>query len=533
MTYNIQKLITLAIIILSIIAFILFVFIKLSSNSNLSDNINDTTTNYQLTSPTPLSCTKVPLTWYSTNLPTYEDWMDRNTYMPWKIRFIQDLIIRCYNAFSLTTNNTSNIYNTNNFLLPPSLSLYGNTYSYNLETILTGNSYTYIPGVSDGEALYGGVFSFRKNGSNTGIYIIAMRGTQNVSDWIQNVSIGKVCAKWLYEKNKISSCGTESNCGTILSVGQSGCQVHSGWNEIYTSTPTWIGSRKTSLQYQLRTWLNSNINNVKNLILTGHSLGGAVATLAFADIYMNYTFTFSLSLFTFATPRPFNTNLTNALYTSFLTDINKIRIMNMANYADIVTKLPFDKSLGIYSTNFKTLPNVYYKPSIGRTVVEEIIDDKNPFGFTESETAVNLNLFHCLTTYEKITIDIAPRFKGSSPVDNTFYIIYFLNYGSIVKNSDNTLSLATKPGDGSKFICLFNGTYWCITNYTNNYNSIAQSSTNTSNTIIVNSTYYAYKFLPNNDYNNTYTILSGVSKNYLGPNMKFSPTKYNVMFIKI
>lgn len=511
-----------AIITLSLIALILFIFIKLNPSSDIS-------TKYLL----ELSCTHNNLILFSSNLPTFENWMDINTYMPWKNIFLSDLVNRCYNAYSLTTNNSNSLYNKNNFVLPPSLNLSGNIYTYTLETIITGNSDTLTPGVTDGEALYGGVFSFRKNNVNTGIYIVAFRGTQNVSDWIQNVSTGKECANWLYENTKVQLCGSKNNCATILSLGQSGCQVHTGWNEIYTSSPSWSGSRKTSMQYQLRTWLNNNINSVKQLIFTGHSLGAAVVQLFFLDVYLNYTFSFPISLITFASPRPFNKNLTDVLTSSFNVNINKVRIMNFINSVDIATKVPLETGVTVYGGNFKTLPNVYFKPSINRTVVEEIKDDKNPFGYTESQTTANINLFHCLTTYQKIVADVTPRFVGSTPVHNTYYMIYFMNSGSIVKNSNNTLTINSKPGHGSKFLCLYNGTYWSITNYDTNALSIAQSASNTNNTMIVSGTYYAFKFFPNNDYNNTFTIFSGVSNNYLGSNLQFSSNKFNVIFIKV
>ena len=58
-------------------------------------------------------------------------------------------------------------------------------------------------------------------------------------------------------------------------------KVHTGFNSTYIYKTT-----LPSLREQIWTYINSNILNIKNLIISGHSLGGAVCNLLMYDITM-------------------------------------------------------------------------------------------------------------------------------------------------------------------------------------------------------------------------------------------------------
>ncbi|KAF7552581.1 hypothetical protein G7Z17_g4223 [Cylindrodendrum hubeiense] len=135
----------------------------------------------------------------------------------------------------------------------------------------------YCPGIEGDAATI--VASF--GGSSTGIagyvstdaarkeIVISIRGSSNIRNWITNLDFG------------------QDSCSTLVS----GCGAHSGfqnaWNEIATAAKAAIVSAKAA-------------NPSYTVVSTGHSLGGAVATLAAAYLRKGGI---ALDLYTFGSPR--------------------------------------------------------------------------------------------------------------------------------------------------------------------------------------------------------------------------------------
>ncbi len=94
---------------------------------------------------------------------------------------------------------------------------------------------------------------------------LIFRGTERLADWISNLRLG----------NERSV---------------TGLPVHIGFNHAFTSMLT-----------QLRTFISTNLKGVNRIHCIGHSLGGAVATLA-ADWVKSHT-SLRIMLYTFGAPR--------------------------------------------------------------------------------------------------------------------------------------------------------------------------------------------------------------------------------------
>jgi len=104
-------------------------------------------------------------------------------------------------------------------------------------------------------------------------------GANNNADWISNARIG-------------------------VQLSSNALPVHIGFNEIFKS-----------MLPSIKTFLNDNKGNIENVHCVGHSLGGAIATLA-AD-WIKSRLKKNVKLYTFGAPKPglmlFATNLTQKL----------------------------------------------------------------------------------------------------------------------------------------------------------------------------------------------------------------------------
>jgi predicted lipase len=102
-------------------------------------------------------------------------------------------------------------------------------------------------------------------------YVI-FRGSDSNTDWITNFNFGQ---EQIYPYEGKSS---------------SGAEIHKGFAAAYFSVRTEIFGyfQRSSLQ---------------QVIVTGHSLGGALATLGAVDLQYNFTGQFAIALYTFGAPR--------------------------------------------------------------------------------------------------------------------------------------------------------------------------------------------------------------------------------------
>jgi triacylglycerol lipase len=112
------------------------------------------------------------------------------------------------------------------------------------------------------------------NGSNLGI---AFRGTMDAHDWITNA-----------DTRLVEHPGLEGEC-------------HEGFLSLYES-----------MSEQIKEVIASSIDQLTTVVITGHSLGGALATLCALDLAINHINDGSVFLITFASPRVFEIDGANA-----------------------------------------------------------------------------------------------------------------------------------------------------------------------------------------------------------------------------
>jgi triacylglycerol lipase len=129
---------------------------------------------------------------------------------------------------------------------------------------------------------------------------LILRGTQTVTEWIRNISIS------------LSSY-------TISDFGR----VHGGFLHTYNAM-------RKDIMAAL-----SRIDAKAKLFVAGHSLGGALATLALPDIETNLNRKVN-ALYTYGSPRVGDNNFVTAFNNAF-----EQRSFRVVNTSDIVTSIPF------------------------------------------------------------------------------------------------------------------------------------------------------------------------------------------------
>lgn len=144
-----------------------------------------------------------------------------------------------------------------------------------------------------------GVVMERGTGINREV-IVAIRGTQTGSDWVSNFNVG-------------------------YAAGPAGSLVHSGFMEIYKT-----------LQSELHKVVRAA--NAQRVHFVGHSLGGALATLAAVDFAANKGM--PASLYTFGAPRVGSLGLTNTLRTKVPAGSVK-RIYSLSDPVPMIPLFPY------------------------------------------------------------------------------------------------------------------------------------------------------------------------------------------------
>lgn len=134
--------------------------------------------------------------------------------------------------------------------------------------------------------------------------VVSFRGSQSIRNWITNIAIAT------------------DDCDGLPVASDSDCGVHSGfnaaWNQVKNSVYTFIANASST--YPDRT-----------LIITGHSLGGAVATIAAAHLRAQG---YPCDLYTFGSPRVGNEGFVNFVGSQ---EGNEFRV---THYDDPVPRLP-------------------------------------------------------------------------------------------------------------------------------------------------------------------------------------------------
>lgn len=147
------------------------------------------------------------------------------------------------------------------------------------------------------------IFSYISYNRNNKMIDIVFRGTKfyNIYNWIENLSF-----------LKINPYKNTTECPLCDSIA-----VHRGFYSAYSNLKYFL----------IRALINIQIEcpECTNIQFIGHSMGGALASLASFDLYHNLTDYKTIGLYTFGAPR-----VGNELYASMLNNynINKLRVVN-------------------------------------------------------------------------------------------------------------------------------------------------------------------------------------------------------------
>ena len=138
------------------------------------------------------------------------------------------------------------------------------------------------------------IFGILCGGKNGNTAWLIYRGTTNIKEWIQDFTYNQVPYK---------------NWGL----------VHKGFSNIYQNN-------RDKILNTLQTM------NPKKVIVSGHSLGGAVAILTGVDLHVN---NYDVEIYTFASPRVGNSDYCNNV------NSKGPKIYRIINTVDIVPTIPF------------------------------------------------------------------------------------------------------------------------------------------------------------------------------------------------
>jgi predicted lipase len=158
--------------------------------------------------------------------------------------------------------------------------------------------------------------------SKLDVIFVAFRGTSNLENWIDDIQVSKTC----FENNVC---------------------IETGFYKLYQK-----------LNYSIMKGL-SGLQN-RNLLITGHSLGSALATILSYDLCNTY----NITLITFGSPRVGNKEFVNNFK-----DCNIIS-KRVTHYYDIVPHLPEE------SLNYKHIPGeIWYNED--NSIYKVCDDNKN------------------------------------------------------------------------------------------------------------------------------------------------------------
>lgn len=157
-------------------------------------------------------------------------------------------------------------------------------------------------------------FGFVTYNPLTNKIIVAFRGTNGLPADLTILPMLQSFLNW------------KTNLGHKMSLYETGGKVHHGFSRAYNSIKTQV---RSSVKFLLETFPEAHI------LVTGHSLGGALATLAAIDLKRLHLST-HIQLYTFGSPRVGNRAFAKYVYTLFPLGT----IYRVVNAGDIVPHVP-------------------------------------------------------------------------------------------------------------------------------------------------------------------------------------------------
>jgi triacylglycerol lipase len=152
------------------------------------------------------------------------------------------------------------------------------------------------------------------------IYIV-FRGSEKRQDWNTNLNFKRVELEFEQEVIQKEIVQPQEKVYPYEGKSSSGAKMHQGFVSAYFS-----------VREKVHDYLKSQ--STSNLIVTGHSLGGALATLCAVDVQYNFGERYGITIYTFGAPRVGNDG--------FRQSFNR-RVPNSYRYVngmDIVPALP-------------------------------------------------------------------------------------------------------------------------------------------------------------------------------------------------
>lgn len=121
------------------------------------------------------------------------------------------------------------------------------------------------------------------------VYIV-FRGSEKRTDWDTNINFEQKVVE--FEQNVIQEqvVQEQEQIYPYTAQSQSGAKMHQGFATAYLS-----------VREQIHNYLSSH--EVSSVTVTGHSLGGALATLCAVDIQFNFSDKVAINIYTFGAPR--------------------------------------------------------------------------------------------------------------------------------------------------------------------------------------------------------------------------------------
>lgn len=166
------------------------------------------------------------------------------------------------------------------------------------------------------------------------IYII-FRGTQYIQDWLKDIDFSQI------ESNNNSNINLKHQ--QVSLYDNNDIKIHQGFNQIYSDIKDNLLDKLSKI----------NPDKNKNIIISGHSLGSAIATLcAFNLDNLGYK---NIITYVFASPRVGNENFKEA--------IKKINLYSIINDLDLIPTMPLS-----VTPNFENADKPYFYYNCGNIV---------------------------------------------------------------------------------------------------------------------------------------------------------------------
>lgn len=243
-----------------------------------------------------------------------------------------------------------------------------------------------------GKVSFGFIAERTLEDGTSGIFVV-FRGTRTEPEWVSNSQYAQIP----FLKNVID----QANLG-LVSRGYNKIYTRPDANEIeemhrtFSDVDIFAGSIRDSILDTL-----SNCPSNAQIFVTGHSLGGALATLAACDIQRHTEFHHPI-LYTFASPR-----VGDSAFAKLFEDLSCFRI---ANSEDVVPTVPPPSSRLIGEEMFESLTparrgTLEFLLKTGRQVTDAILNTEwlyehvgEPLYFTAQKGSISLN-HNMLYTY--------------------------------------------------------------------------------------------------------------------------------------